>query len=294
MGVRGMVFMSDGESTLHPAWAQAIEYGHNLEMDMAAASNGYMLRPALLDKALPHLTYLRINFGGGEVKRYTQIMGVPAYWFERVKDNIKYAVALKRKLNLGVTLNVNLVLRPQDADQILPFARLGKELGVDYAIIKHCLDYADGPIGVDYAEYEKLQPLLLEAEALSTRDYLVTAKHHMMASGAVKSCRYCYGPQFLLQVSGTGLLAACGPLFAPRYVDKYHIGNVCETRLYDLWQSDRYKEVMNYLHSEEFAEKRVCSYYLCVQRNINEALTKHLAGERIEAGGKPPMHLNFV
>jgi hypothetical protein len=33
---------------------------------------------------------------------------------------------------------MQMVLMPQDADQVLPFARLGQELRPDYAIIKHC------------------------------------------------------------------------------------------------------------------------------------------------------------
>ena len=31
-----------------------------------------------------------------------------------------------------------MVLMPKDEDQIIPLAKLGKELRPDYAIIKHC------------------------------------------------------------------------------------------------------------------------------------------------------------
>jgi len=294
IGVRGMVFMSDGESTLHPAWADALRYGKELGMDMAAASNGFLLTPELSDKVLPYLTYLRINFSAGEPKRYAEIMGVPEFWYDRVTANIRHVVEFKHKHNLQVTINMNMVLHPKDADQILPFAKLGKELGVDYAIIKHCLDYSNQPFGVDYSEYDRLAPIIREAEALSTPDYLVAVKWKMMQSGAVASSERCYGPSFLLQTSGSGLLAACGPLFAPRYKEKYHIGNICETRLKDLWASPRYKEVMDYLRSDDFVKTRVCRNYLCVQRNINEALDAHLKGKRIQAGGELPEHINFI
>ena len=294
IGVRGMVTMSDGESTLHPFWPESIRMGKELGMDMAAASNGYLLQPAMADTVLPHLTYLRINFSAGEPKRYSEIMGVPEFWFERVKRNIACMVEFKRKHKLAVTINMNMVLHPRNADQILPFARLGKELGVDYAIIKHCLDYSNAPLAVDYSEYDKIVPVIKEAEALSTPDYLVAVKWQMMQSGAVASCERCYGPAFLLQVSGTGLLAACGPLFAPRYAEKYHIGNVCDTRLKDLWKSPRYREVMDYLRSDDFVVTRDCRNYLCVQRHLNEALSRHLAGDRIQPAEGEVAHRNFV
>lgn len=296
MGVRGMVTMSDGESTLHPYWAESIRYGKSLGMDMAAASNGYTLLPELAEKVLPYLTYLRLNISAGEPGRYSQIMGVPMNWWERVTENIRHMAEQKRKHGYGVTINISMVLHPDNADQILPFARLGRDLGVDYAIIKHCLDYSGAPMGVDYSKYEEIDGLLVQAEAISTPDYLVTTKRFTMRKGNVQSPKYCYGPQFLLQVSGSGLLAACGPLFAPRYAEKYHIGNICETRLIDLWRSPRYQEVMDYLRSEHFAKTKDCGRYLCVQRHINEALAKHLSGERFitEPETEPPEHRSFI
>lgn len=296
IGVRGMAIMSDGESTLHPFWAESIRYGKSLGMDMAAASNGYRLTPELVDKVLPHLTYLRINFSAGEPKRYAEIMGVPESWYHRVKANIAHMVAEKRKHGYEVTLNMNMVCRPRDADQILPFTWLAKELGVDYCIIKHCMDYEGKIEGVSADGYERLVPLLAEAESLSGDGFLVIAKHRMMEMRGYDAPPYCYGPNFLLQMSGTGLIGACGPLFGPQWAERYHIGNICDIRFKDLWASDRYMGVMNYLRSEHFAERRPCRRYLCVQRHMNEALDAHLRG--IAPLGKitepPPEHVNFV
>ena len=55
---------------------------------------------------------------------------------------------------------MQMVFVPEDADQIIPLAKLGKELRPDYAIIKHCSDNEDGGLGVSYDDYEKLYPLL--------------------------------------------------------------------------------------------------------------------------------------
>lgn len=294
IGIRGIALMSDGESTLSKAYVPVIKEGVRLGVSMANASNGYLLTPDVAEQVLPYLTYLRINFGAGEPHRYAQIMGVSEKAYDRVVENIRYMVALKRAAKLSVTINMNMVCHPDNADQILPFARLGRDLGVDYAIIKHCLDYDNGPLHVDYSTYERIKPLIQEAEAMSTKDYLVTAKWKYLEAGLTPSCERCYGPAFLLQISGSGLLGACGPLFAPKYADKFHIGNVCETSLYDLWQSDRYREVMDYLRSDEFVQTRPCRKYLCVQRNVNEALDRHLKGERIQPATTEVQHRNFI
>lgn len=296
LGVRGIVTMSDGESTLHPFWAESIRYGKELGMDMAAASNGYMLVPKLADKVLPYLTYLRINFSAGEPIRYSEIMGVPIAWFYRALSNIDYMVALKRKYGYGVTINMNMVCHPKDADQILPFVRLAKSLGVDYCIVKHCMDYEGKIDGVSAEGYEKMGPLLLKAQFLSAEGFVVATKSRMMAMRGYDAPPHCYGPNFLLQMSGTGLIGACGPLFGPQHAERYHIGNIIETRFRDMWASDRYMEVMSYLRSDHFTEHRVCRRYLCVQRHMNEALDWHLNGVSplVRLPGQAPMHVNYV
>ena len=47
-------------------------------------------------------------------------MGVKENYFERVCQNIKDMVEIKKKNNLKVTIGMQMVLMPQDADQIIP------------------------------------------------------------------------------------------------------------------------------------------------------------------------------
>ena len=60
-----------------------------------------------------------------------------------------------------------------------------------------------------------------------------------------------YGPQFLLQISGSGLVAPSGMFFNARY-SKFHMGNFAEERFKDIFNSSRYKEIMDYLSSPYF------------------------------------------
>lgn len=225
-------------------------------------------------------------------------MGVkPAFW-ERVISNIRTAVHIKREQNLAVTLGIQMVLMPKDADQILPFAHLGRDLGVDYAVIKHCSDDENRRLGVDYRQYERLHALLREAESLSTESYKCVVKwnkiHDAESEVNARSYQRCYGPPFIIQVSGSGLVAPCGMLFNDRYA-KFHIGNICEQRWWDIWQSDRYWEVMHYLASDQFNAQQMCGA-LCLQHLPNTALDRHIKGiQRIEAAtGPEPLHVAFV
>lgn len=294
IGVKGISLISDGESTLSPHMVYTIQKGHELGISMALGTNGYLLSESKLKEILPSLTYLRINITGGEPKRYAELMGVKEEWFHTVVENTRNMVRIKKEQNLTCTIGFQMVLMPQYADQIIPLTSLGKELGVDYLVIKHCSDDEDGSLGVDYGGYEKIYPLLKEAESMATASYQVTAKWSKIGDKGTRSYQRCYGPPFLLQISGSGLVAPCGMLFNEQY-KKFHIGNIVTESFKDMVRGERYWEVVRYLASDDFNAQNMCGS-LCLQHKVNEHLDGIKKGIIINqpTQGSPPQHVNFV
>ncbi len=294
IGVKGISFVSDGESTISPSFVNAVQRGNELGISMASGTNAFVLTESKSEQVLPHLTYLRVNISAGERDRYAEIMGVKPKFFDRVCQNIKDMVKIKRQNNLKVTIGLQMVLMPEYADQVIPLAKLGKELRPDYLIIKHCSDNEDGDLGVKYSKYKEIYDLLHEAERYSDDDYKVIVKWSKIISGEKRSYQRCYGAPFMLQMSGSGLVAPCGMFFNERY-KRYHLGNICDTRFKDIWQSDAYWEVMNHLSSPQFNAQTMCGT-LCLQHKVNEALDNYVKGniELKTPQSSPPKHLNFI
>ena len=294
IGVRGVSFVSDGESSISPVFVDACVRGCSLGLSMACGTNGFIFNRRKLEEVLPHLTYLRVNISAGERDRYAEIMGVRPEWFDRVVQNIRDMVEIKRRDHLPVTIGMQMVLMPEYRDQILPLARLGRELRSDYLVIKHCSDDEDGSLGVDYGAYGELFDQLRAAEALSDDEYRVSVKWSKIEAKGARSYQGCYGPPFILQISGSGLVAPCGMLFNERY-QKLHMGNICEQRFKEIWASERYWEVMSYLASSRFDAQQRCGS-LCLQHKVNEALDARMKGREALArpAGPPPAHLDFV
>lgn len=292
--VKAISLVSDGESTLSPVFIDSIVRGGELGISMAVGTNAFLLNERKLEQILPHLTYLRVNITAGEPKRYAEIMGVKEDWFYKVCDNIRTMMKIKKEKNLKVTIGMQMVLMPQYEDQILPLARLGKELRPDYLVIKHCSDNEDGFLGVDYGGYKKLYDKLREAEAMTDDGYQVTVKWSKIQDEGTRSYQRCYGAPFLLQISGSGLVAPCGMLFNEQY-KKFHMGNIVTQRFRDILKSDRYWEVMNYIASPDFNAQKMCGS-LCLQHKVNEYLDSYKKGKiDLEVPtGKEPQHLNFI
>lgn len=297
IGIRSVSLVSDGESTLAKAYVPFIQHAAKLGIDVGNATNGWEWEPEKIEQVLPHLTWVRFTVAAGRPESYASIMYKgPEHTevFDRAIKHIKYAVDLKKRKGLSVTLGIQMVLMPHLKDEIIPFAQLGLDLGVDYAVIKHCSDDEQHTLGIDYSQYESLHDLLIQAESMSNEQTKIIVKWDKIKDGDKPSYKRFYGPQFLLQISGSGLVAPSGMFFNARY-SKLHIGNFTEERFINIWRSERYWRAMNYLASPAFDAQTMMGT-LPIQHYVSVALDNHAKGiERIQPGvGSRPLHVNFL
>ena len=296
IGVKGISLVSDGESTCHPDWVDFILRAKGNGVDTAIGTNGFAVTEAQFKAVLPRLTYFRFNISAAQEDAYCRIHGVTPNVYHRVIDNIRTAVRLKRESGLDVTLGLQMVLTKDCMDQVVPLARLGRELGVDYTVIKHCSDSELGELGVDYDWYATMEPVLREAESLSESGYLVRAKWSKILNKGKKRYSRCLAIPFMVQFSGSGLVAPCGFLFNERY-SRYHIDNIADRRFKDIFRGERYWEVVDFLSSEKFDANVMCGTN-CLQHKVNEFLWDVKTGaadiDRLEVPKNPPIHVNFI
>lgn len=291
IGVKGVSFISDGESTVVPWWADAVEHAAGLGLKVGVGSNGIKLTRPILERALPHLSYLRFNFSAGEKKRYAEIMGVPQDTYDITVQNIKDGMEIIRRDGLECGLNMQLVCDPKDADQLIPFAQLAAKLKPVYATVKHCADDAEGHLGVDYSKYAGLEETFDLVEEVG-REAGVRIEVKRKRMDGKRQYSKCFGPPFITQVSGNGLVAPCGFMFNEKW-KAYHIGNIKTQRYKDIWASDRYWEVMNYLASDQFDPSKRCGPN-CLQHNTNDYLFKLVNGKVSLPVGDAPPQLQFL
>jgi hypothetical protein len=135
---------------------------------------------------------------------------------------------------------------------------------------------------------------LEQAESMSNDATKVIVKWEKIMDKGVPTYKRFYGPQFLLQISGSGLIAPSGMFFNAKF-SKLHIGNFAEERFIDMFKSERYWRAMDYLASPAFDAQTMMGT-LPIQHYVSAALDNHIKGiERIApALGEKPMHVNFL
>ena len=297
IGVKSVSLISDGESTISKAYVPFVQHAAELGIDVGNATNAWEWGPEKIEATLPHMTWVRFTVAAGRPESYAKIMFKgPEHTqvFDKAMANIKYAVEYKKKHNLSVTLGIQMVHMPEFADEIIPFAKLAVDLGVDYGVIKHCSDDENGSLGVDYSKYEQMYGALEQAESLSNDVTKVIVKWEKIMDKGIPTYNRFYGPQFLLQISGSGLIAPSGMFFNAKF-SKLHIGNFAEERFIDMFKSERYWRAMDYLASPAFDAQTMMGT-LPIQHYVSAALDNHIKGiERITpALGEKPMHVNFL
>ena len=295
IGVKGVSLISDGESTVVPWYEESIEHAAKCGLKVGIGTNGVRLKRRVLERILPNISYLRFNFSAGTLDRYKQIMGLKERDYWQVIQNVKDAMEIKRRDRLPVTINCQMVTMPDFVDEIMPLAKLCKEeLRPDYLIYKHCASDSENRLGVDYREYDKCFENFQSVEAMSDSDFRVVVKWSRIENEGKRQYSRCFGPPFILQMSGNGLIAPCGFLFN-REFSAFHIGNIVRERFRDIFHSPRYDEVLGYLASEYFNPQERCGAN-CLQHNTNDWLFRYKNGQAPLApvGTPEPAHAEFI
>jgi radical SAM protein with 4Fe4S-binding SPASM domain len=296
-GVRSIAYIGEGENTLNPALYEGFKAAKEVGLEISMATNGIMLTEDKMPLILDSLSWIRINISAGTPEGYANIHQSSPQVFYKVIGNIKKLVETKKKGNYKTTLGMQMVITKENMNEVIPLARLGKELGVDYSVFKPCSDTSDKKLNSPDEEYLKMENIFREAESYATSGYSVIIKRAKLGNLGLKNYPKCFGTQFILGISGNGNVFPCGHWFNIRN-NEFLMGNVIKQSFKEILKSDQYWEVQRKI-SEEINVNKDCETN-CRQHYINQFLWD-LEDEKINVRDlitpkdkKPPEHLNFV
>jgi radical SAM protein with 4Fe4S-binding SPASM domain len=282
VGVRSMAFVGEAEPLLNPHVYEAVVCGKKSGVDIALGTNGILFDTGKKgEEALEHLTWMRFNISAASGDAYQRIHGSGA--FDGALRKIKHCVDVKRRNRLNVTIGLQMVLMPENVDQVIPLAQLGRETGVDYLVIKQCSDSVENTLGVfkRLDQYDMFSDVLAQAEALTSDDYSVIVKWRKVTNRGKRSYERCLGIPFLLYSSGDGRLYPCGAFFDHRE-EEFRMGDLTERSFKEILESERYWDVVERVRNIDV--RSVC-YSNCRTDAVNDFLWR-LA--------HPPDHVNFI
>jgi len=288
LGVRSIGFIGDGEPTLNPALYDAIVQAKKVGIDTGIATNGLLIDMERAYDILRHSTFIRFNLSAAEPESFRKVHQVRAVNFGTLVEKIKTLVKIKKENNYKCTIGIQMVLIPENFDQVITLAELGAELGVDYLQVKQCSDSEYRELGINHKDYKKVQQDLRQAETLAHKNYSVKVKWNKinifdetdLYKAGTRKYDVCYGTPFLGQISGNGKVYPCGPFFGK---ERFCMGDIHKGSYYDIVMGDRYWQV----HRDIIDNVDV--HYDCTVGCRQDYINKFLWDIK-----NPPEHINFI
>lgn len=239
-GVKSIIYAGEGEPLLHKEAPNIIQQTKGMGIDVALSTNGVLFAPEISRECLKALTWVRFSTAGISEDTYNKIHRSQPGDLPKVLFNMESAVKIKREQNLHTTIGVQLLLLPDNKNEIV---RMGKELrriGVDYFTIKPFSQHPQSQhiMQIDYKEMLELEK---EVKELQTETYKIYFRAHSMQKLDWKrSYKHCWALPFMVYIDAKGNLWPCIAFMGN---DSLKYGNINVQNFVDIWEGHHRKEV---------------------------------------------------
>lgn len=280
-GVKSVVFAGSGEPSMHQDTFPAIVRAKEAGLEVAMSTNGALLKYEHLETIARDLTWVRFSISGGTPEIYSEVHRTKKEDFHVVLNNLKKLREIKDRTKSSVTIGTQLLLINENKDDVIPHARIMKECGADYFVVKHFCENDTNMFNSDvsFRTQEFMNRLKDAARELSdsgfqfiVRDesYLYRKRHY----------NRCYGLPFIIYFAEDCEVYSC---FSHIYDKNTSLGNIERQSFIELWHSKTKIEALDYINNT--IDKDRCQAN-CRHHRINEYLwdLKH----------NQPEHLNFI
>lgn len=282
LGVKSIMYAGEGEPFLHRDIIDIIRSTRNAGIDVAFTTNAVLLSKKIIDSALGDIAWIKVSVNGATPGTYSKIHNAPKDDFGKVMENMAYAANVKRKRKLTCALGMQLVLLPENKDEIKLLARTAKKIGMDYLVIK---PYSQHPKS-DTKKYKDIKYngylyLADELKRFNDGRFNVVFRINTMKKwdGAEKGYRRCLALSFWSYIDAGGNLWGCSVYLGDEH---FLLGNIYRQSFKEMWEGEKRMKMLRWIEEEFDASK--CRVN-CRMDEVNRYLweLKH-----------PPEHVNFI
>lgn len=278
-GIKSIIYAGEGEPLLHREAPEIINRTKSLGIDAAVSTNGVLLTPEVSRECLKSLTWIRFSVAGITDKTYDKIQCGKPGDLSKVLAHMEEAVKVKQEQHLHTTLGVQLLLLPDNKDEIVQMGKILREIGVDYFTIKPFSQHPQSQqiLQVDYKEMLELES---EVRELQTDDYKIYFRAHSMRKLECKrGYEHCWALPFMVYIDAKGNLWPCIAFMGK---EKLKYGNLNEESFVKIWEGEHRKEIVDYFMNMD------------LEKDCRELCRLDEMNRYLEELRNPGEHVNFI
>lgn len=282
LGVKSVMFGGEGEPLLHRDIDRMNQAAHDGGMDTSFTTNGVWLKPGLAEQLLPATSWIKVSINAGTAESYSRIHRAKAGDFETVLANLAAAADIRARKGYPCTLGMQILLLPENAEEVDTLAERAREIGMDYLVVKpysqHLFSRTDRYRDIQYRSYRHLADRL---ERLNTDRFQVIFRLETMHrwDDGKRSYEKCLALPFWAYIDAGGNVWGCSAFLGDA---RFLYGNVNTASFEGIWQGEARKRAMAEMESRIDVSGCRCN---CRMDKINAYLweLQH-----------PAAHVNFI
>lgn len=251
LGVKSILCSGEGEPLLNKNIIPMTKLIAESGIDVAFASNTALISKNFIEQTLQHITWFKASISAGTKKTYSKIQGTRQEDFDRVINNLKYAVQWRNEKHLKCTLGAQILLLPENADEVMILAKICRDdIGLDYLVVKpysqHTSSITDKHKNVDYQKLSKSHLLTEEIDTGTFR--LIWREHTIDKTSQAKTYDTCQAiPFFYAHITASGDVYSCSSFIGQ---ENFCYGNINRQSFQEIWEGDIRRQNFEYIQNE--------------------------------------------
>ena len=282
LGLKSIMYAGEGEPFLHRDMADIIAHTRKAGIDVAVTTNAVLFKKEIAHRILDNTQWVKASINGATPDTYAKIHRCNPDDFDRVIENMSHAARVRSDNGYTCTLGMQLVLLPQNCDQVVTLAQLARDIGMDYLVIKPYSQHPQSKTteysSIEYAEYEYLAD---ELGRFGSDDFEVIFRIHTMRKwdGPQRNYSRCLALPFWSYIDAGGNVWGCSMYLGD---ERFCYGNIYEQSFEDIWQGQKRMQSLCWVESELDAS-------MCRVNCRMDEVNRYLWDLK-----NTPMHVNFI
>lgn len=279
-GVKSIIYAGEGEPLLHKDAPDIFNKTKQMGIDVAMSTNGVMFTSEVSRECMKSLTWMRFSTAAIHENIYNKVQGARPKDLEKVLTNMEEAVRVKRDQKLKTTIGVQMLLLPDNKDQVVDMGKEMKRVGVDYFTVKPFSQHPQSQHILQVNYDQEMMDIEKQLKELENEDYKIYFRMHAMEMLKCKrSYKQCLALPFMVYIDAKGNLWPCIVFMGK---DEFSYGNLNEESFVQIWEGSKRKEIVDYF------------MHMDLEKNCREICRLDEMNKYLDELKHPGGHVNFI
>jgi MoaA/NifB/PqqE/SkfB family radical SAM enzyme len=247
LGLKSIMYAGEGEPFLHPEMVSIIEHTKESGIDVALTTNGVLLRKEIVERVLINTEWIKVSINGGTRETYAKIHQSKPDDFDKVVDNLSFAAEVKKDNDYKCVLGMQLVLLPENHHEVVSLAKLAREIGMDYLVVKPYSQHPQSKTNkystIKYSDFDYLSEGL---EKINSDNFGVVFRSNAMKKwdNNHRNYEHCLALPFWSYIDAGGNVWGCSVYLGD---DRFKYGNIYEKTFKDIWEGEERQNSLSWV-----------------------------------------------